>query len=132
MTSTKELLYSIKFRHGAVHTPVKLNTETNDQFPLGYILPSLSSLTHRGTYSLGKSFRLMCSVNLPLAWKVSPSSTRNSACFILPAIGLGFACPFFFKTSSLHYLDRLQGIQIVLDQLRYCEITSLAQSVTSL
>ena len=45
MTSTKELLYSIKFRHGAVHTPVKLKTETNDQFPLGYILPSLSSLT---------------------------------------------------------------------------------------
>ena len=84
--------------------------ETNDQFPLGSIFPSLSSLTHRGTYLLRRVFIiiLMCSVNLPLPWKVTPSSTRNSACSILP-IGLGTACPFFFKTNSLH-LDRLQGI----------------------
>ena len=77
-----------------------------------------------------KSFRLMVSVTLPaVRWKVIPSSSRNSACFILP-VGLGFGCSFFFKTKlNSSYLDRLQGIEFVLDQLRYREITSLAQSV---
>ena len=47
MTSAKQLLHSIKFRHGGYipvnHTKfyVELKTEMNDQFPLHYILNKL-------------------------------------------------------------------------------------------
>ena len=123
-----------------LHTPVKLNhtkfliklkTEINDQYPIDYTLPSSSSLPRRGTYIIRfEKFSFNGFGNSPaVRWKVIPSSSRNSACFILP-VGLGFGCSFFFKTKlNSSYLDRLQGIEFVLDQLRYSEITSLAQSV---
>ena len=66
----------------------KLKTETNDQFPLRYILPSLNSITRRGppgpAFICFEKFRLKCSVNLPLPWKIAPNSNRNSASSILP------------------------------------------------
>ena len=51
-----------------------------------------------------KRFRLVSSLNLLLPWKVTPSSTRNSACSIL-TIGLGFACPFFSKVILCTWID---------------------------
>ena len=70
----------------------------------------------------------MCSVNLPLPWKVT--STRNSACSIL------LACAFFFKTKffTLGKLDcKAYSLYLTSYIFRYCKITSLiAQSVLAL
>ena len=70
MTSAKELLHSIKFRHevnGHGKPIYKILSKTKDkqiydQFPLGYILPSLSSLTYRGTNICFEefSFKVFC------------------------------------------------------------------------